>query len=84
MLNPANGERLQMFPKGELDQYIQSKSITKLGVIPFNPSVSLSCEAGIPIVEAHPQGVEALAFKDIADKIATQLFEKKDFASPTV
>ncbi len=74
MINPANGERMQMFPKGELDSYIQAKKMDKLGEIPFNPSVSLSCEAGIPIVEANPQGIEAKAFLEIADKVAAKLF----------
>jgi ATP-binding protein involved in chromosome partitioning len=74
MLNPANGERMQIFPKGELDSYIQAKKIPKLGEIPFNPSVSLSSEAGIPIVESHPTGVEAQAFKDIAVKLAAKLY----------
>jgi ATP-binding protein involved in chromosome partitioning len=74
MINPANGERMQMFPKGELDSYIKSKKIPKLGEIPFNPSVSLSCEAGIPIVEANPQGIEAKAFMEIADNVASKLF----------
>lgn len=74
MVNPANGEKLQMFPKGEIDSFIQNKKIDKLGDIPFNPSVSLACEAGIPIVEANPIGAEAQAFFSIAEKVAAKLF----------
>jgi ATP-binding protein involved in chromosome partitioning len=74
MLNPTNGERIQLYPKGEMDSYLQTKKIQKLGEIPFNPSVSLSSEAGIPIVEANPQGAEAKAFMEIAEKVAKQLF----------
>lgn len=74
MLNPANGEKMQMFPKGELDSYLQAKKIAKLAEIPFNPSVSLACEAGIPIVEANPVGVEAKAFQEAANKISSMLF----------
>ncbi|MEY4616474.1 MAG: mrp protein [Pseudomonadota bacterium] len=74
MINPANGERMQIFPKGEIDGYLKSKKIEKLGEIPMNPSVSLACEAGIPIVEASPDGAEAKAFCDIAEKIAAKLF----------
>jgi ATP-binding protein involved in chromosome partitioning len=76
MVNPTNGERMQLYPKGELDSYLGAKKIPKLGEIPFNPSVSLSCEAGIPIVEANPNGVEAKAFYEIADKIATKIFKE--------
>lgn len=69
MLNPANGEKIQLFPKGELDAYMQSKNVPKIGEIPFNPSVGLACEAGIPIVESHSSSPEALEFLRIADRI---------------
>jgi len=69
MINPANGEKMQLFPKGEMDTYAASKNIPKLGEIPFNPSVGLACEAGIPIVEANSNGAEAQAFMKIADHI---------------
>lgn len=69
MINPANGEKMQLFPKGEIDAYADSKGINKLGQIPFNPSVGMACEAGIPIVEANSNGAEAQAFMKIADEI---------------
>lgn len=71
MLNPATQEKIQLFPKGELDSYLDSKKLQKLGQIPFNPSVSLGSEAGIPIVESNSSGVEATAFAEIAAKLAT-------------
>ncbi len=84
MINPANGDRIQMFPKGEIEGYLQSKKIVKLGEIPFNPSVSLSCEAGIPIVESNPNGIEAKSFMAVADQIAQRLFTSEPVASPTI
>lgn len=69
MINPANGEKMQLFPKGEIDSYAQAQGIKKLGEIPFNPSVGLACEAGIPIVEANFNGPEAQEFMKIADNI---------------
>ena len=69
MINPANGEKMQLFPKGEIDSYTNAQGMKKLGEIPFNPSVGLACEAGIPIVEANSNGAEAQAFMHIADKI---------------
>nr|BFD58838.1 hypothetical protein CKG001_09450 [Bdellovibrio sp. CKG001]BFD62263.1 hypothetical protein BdHM001_09440 [Bdellovibrio sp. HM001]BFD67818.1 hypothetical protein HAGR004_28400 [Bdellovibrio sp. HAGR004] len=69
MINPANGEKMQLFPKGEIDSYAESKGINKLGEIPFNPSVGMACEAGIPIVEANSNGAEAQAFMKIAEEI---------------
>lgn len=73
LLNPVNGEKMQLFPKGEIDSYAQSKGIAKIGEIPFNPSVGLACEAGIPIVEANSSGAEAQEFMKIADRIRTIL-----------
>ena len=73
MLNPINNEPIQVFPKGELDQFLKAKNIPKLGEIPLNPSISLSSEAGIPIVESNPNGVEAKVFYSIAEKLALRL-----------
>ncbi|MNL51179.1 antiporter inner membrane protein [compost metagenome] len=69
MLNPANGEKIQLFPKGEIDSYADSQKLPKLGEIPFNPSVGLACEAGIPVVEANPNGAEGQAFMKIAERL---------------
>jgi ATP-binding protein involved in chromosome partitioning len=69
MLNPVSGEKIQLFPKGEMDSYIKAKNIKKLGEVPFNTNVSLGSEAGVPIVESYPDSVESLAF----DQIALQL-----------
>jgi ATP-binding protein involved in chromosome partitioning len=70
MLNPATNEKIQLFPKGELNSYLDSKKMSKLAEVPFNPSVSLGSEAGIPIVESNPEGVEAQVFKLLAAKLA--------------
>ncbi|MFS4460813.1 Mrp/NBP35 family ATP-binding protein [Bdellovibrio sp. HCB2-146] len=69
MLNPANGEKIQLFPKGEIDSYADAQQLPKLGEIPFNPSVGLACEAGIPVVEANPNGAEAQAFMKVAERL---------------
>ena len=70
LLNPATGEKIQLFPKGEIDQYLDAKKISKLGEVAFNPQVSLTSEAGIPIVEGNPKSNEAANFFAIADKIS--------------
>jgi ATP-binding protein involved in chromosome partitioning len=69
MIAPGSGERIQLFPKGEMDAYLDSKKIPKLGAIPFNPNVSLGSEAGVPIVESHPTSTEAQEFFKIADLV---------------
>jgi ATP-binding protein involved in chromosome partitioning len=70
MLNPLNSEKIQLYPKGELNSYLDSKKLLKLSEIPFNPSVSLGSEAGIPIVESNSEGFEAQCFKDLAKKLS--------------
>lgn len=72
-LQNSDGTRTQLFPKGELDGYLDSQKIPKLGEVPFNPSVSLGSEAGIPVVESHTQGTEAKAFLEIAETIRQKL-----------
>ncbi len=68
-LNPESKEKIQMFPKGDLKSFMDSKKIPMIGEIPFHPSVGLASEAGIPVVESHDSGVEALEFMSIAKKI---------------
>lgn len=56
-----NGEKTQIFPKGELNQYLDKEKLPKLGEIPLNPYIGQSCEMGVP-----------LFFKE--DKASTQIF----------
>lgn len=72
MINPANGEKMQLFPKGELDSYLQAQHITKLSEVPFNPSVAMASEVGIPVVVSAPQSPEAIAFETAARTILRQ------------
>jgi ATP-binding protein involved in chromosome partitioning len=69
MINPVNQEKIQLFPKGELENFIQKKDIRKLASIPFNPAVGLSCEAGVPVTESHSQSPEAKEFCKLAEQI---------------
>ncbi|MCB0369331.1 MAG: Mrp/NBP35 family ATP-binding protein [Bdellovibrionales bacterium] len=73
MINPSNNEKIQLFPKGELDQFIQSSQFKKLGEVPFNPSIGLASEAGIPVIESHSASEETKEFMSIADKLVELL-----------
>lgn len=64
-----NGEKMALFPKGELDKYLKESEIPKLSEIPFTPQTSMGCEIGIPIVHSKPDSLEAKVFQDLADKI---------------
>lgn len=72
MINPINGEKIQLFPKGELDQYLEQKDILKIGALPFNPQISMACEIGIPLLSlsADPKtATEVKEFFDICEHI---------------
>lgn len=73
MLMPGGTEKIQLFPKGELEGYLDSAKIPKLAEIPFNPAVGLGSEAGVPIVESYESSPEAQAFFKLADKIRSLL-----------
>ena len=66
---PGGGDPIALFPKGELDQYLDSKGIEKLAQIPFNPNIGLTGEAGMPVVESYPESIEAQAFMKLARQV---------------
>ncbi|MBT4762521.1 MAG: Mrp/NBP35 family ATP-binding protein [Bdellovibrionaceae bacterium] len=63
-------EPITLFPKGDLDTYLTANNIKKLSSIPFNPSVGLNSEAGVPIVEGQPDSEQAQSFMQLAKNIA--------------
>lgn len=66
---PGGTERIQLFPKGQIDSWLSERGFPKLGEVPFHPSVGLGGEAGIPVVESDPTSEEAKAFIAIAGRI---------------
>ncbi|MBX7231374.1 MAG: Mrp/NBP35 family ATP-binding protein [Bdellovibrionales bacterium] len=66
-------DKIQLFPKGELDSFLDSRKISKLAQIPFHPHVALTSEAGIPIVESQPQSDEGQIFKKIAEDLVKKM-----------
>lgn len=65
----ANGTKVQLFPKGDMNAYLDAKGLAKLAEIPFHPSVGIASEAGVPILEADPNGPESQAFLALAEKV---------------
>lgn len=74
MLNPVNGEKIQLFPKGDLENYLKEKNIPKLSEVPFHPNVSVGSEAGVPIFESDSDSLESKAFTTLAERISGLLF----------
>ncbi|ODS51101.1 MAG: hypothetical protein ABS42_00175 [Bdellovibrio sp. SCN 50-8] len=69
MLAPGTGEKIQLFPKGEMDSYLNAQKIPKLQEISFNPAVSMGSEAGVPVVESYDKSPEARSFFDLANQM---------------
>ena len=67
---PAGGDRIQLYPPGELNAYLDMRKMKKLAQIPFDPQLSLACEAGIPAVDSQPNSPEAQAFNQLAELVA--------------
>lgn len=72
-LRNEDGSQTQLFPRGELDAYLDSKKIPKLGTVPFHPTVGLSSEAGIPVVMGYPTSPESSAFHELAGNVVGQI-----------
>jgi len=69
LTHPATQEKIQLFPKGDLDQFLSERKLKKLGELSFNPQVGLSCEAGIPFISSHPTTRESDQFYRIAEAL---------------
>ena len=72
-METAEGETIDLFPKGQLDVFLKTKNIPKLASVPFHPHIGLSCEAGVPFLESRPDSKEAKAFLEAAGKIKSFL-----------
>ena len=66
-----DSEPIALFPKGQMDQYLEEQSIEKLVEIPFSPQIGLSCESGIPSVESGAP--DPTPFHDAATKILNKI-----------
>ena len=51
---PGQEKAIRLFPKGDLDSFLDVRNIPKLAELPFTQGVALSCEAGVPAVESDP------------------------------
>lgn len=65
---PGKEEKIQLYPKGELEHFLQQENIQKLGDIPMNPEVSQNCEIGLPL-KFKADSPENRPFMDIAERL---------------
>ena len=70
---PHCGERIEVFHHSERRWGIQSGDLPLLGQIPMDAAISRGIDAGHPLMQAAPDSVDAIAFRDIAGKLIQQL-----------
>lgn len=73
---PGTGERIELFPKGQLDTFLETNNIAKLTEIPFDPSIAMCTESGIPFVDGSPDSPSCLAFQKLSLSVSNQTQQK--------
>ncbi|MDZ4661774.1 MAG: P-loop NTPase [Pseudomonadota bacterium] len=64
-----NGEKAELFPRGELDFYIAQNKMTRILQIPFTQNLAKSAEIGISVLDAFPQDETADKFIELANML---------------
>ncbi len=70
---PHCGERTEIFSYGGGRKAAEQWQIPFLGEIPLNPDIRLGSDKGYPIVVAKPNSLEAKAFHEIAQLMASKV-----------
>jgi len=71
------GDTVHLFGKDKGRQLARMMEIPFLGSIPIDPLFSEAADAGIPVVNMHPDSLTATAFVQIAQTLANQLPAKE-------
>ncbi|MDW7710712.1 MAG: P-loop NTPase [Deferrisomatales bacterium] len=70
------GDTVNLFGKDKGQGLARMMEVPFLGSIPIDPLFSESADAGVPIVNLHPESVTARAFVQIAQTLAGQMAPK--------
>jgi Mrp family chromosome partitioning ATPase len=76
------GDTVHLFGKDKGKQLARMMEIPFLGSVPIDPLFSEAADAGVPIVNLHPESLTARAFVEIAATLARQLPPKEVEAAP--
>ncbi|MCL4275808.1 MAG: Mrp/NBP35 family ATP-binding protein [Anaerolineales bacterium] len=72
-LDLPDGTRMDIFGSGGGEQLAQATETTFLGKVPIDQNVRVGGDSGKPIVVSNPESAAALAFSEIAQKIAQKV-----------
>jgi ATP-binding protein involved in chromosome partitioning len=73
---PGCGHTENIFGKGGGEETAGRYGVPFLGAVPIDPRVVLAGDAGKPVVAKHPESPAAIAFAEIAAKVAEFVNEK--------
>ncbi len=72
-LDLPDGTRMDIFGSGGGEQLAQATETAFLGKVPIDQNVRVGGDSGKPIVVSNPESATALAFSEIAQKIAQKV-----------
>lgn len=67
---PGSEEKMQLFPKGQTDVFLQGKSDIQKFEIPFEPELGLACETGIPLNQMNANHSVTKTFEELAQMVS--------------
>ncbi len=68
-----HGDRYPLFGSGGGARLAASTGVPLLGSVPIDPSVAAGGDAGVPTVLGQPDGLPAEAFRNLAQRIVTEV-----------
>jgi ATP-binding protein involved in chromosome partitioning len=78
------GERAELFGHGGGARVAAQFDVRFLGEIPLVREIRIASDAGAPIVVAHPEHPQSRAFREIAQRIASEIEHRPQPALPTI
>ncbi len=70
LMVPGTDQKIQLFPKGQTDVFLKTKTDLRRFEIPFETELALACEMGLPLNQMNSSHSVALTFNEIAEMIA--------------
>jgi ATP-binding protein involved in chromosome partitioning len=70
---PHCGNVVDVFPRAAAERSIWGDGVPRLASIPLDPAIARAGDRGVPVVVGAPDGEQARAFGELADRVATVL-----------
>jgi ATP-binding protein involved in chromosome partitioning len=75
---PHCGKPVQVFHRSDRAWGVQDEGLPLLGRVPMDVAISRGIDAGHPLVQAVPDSLQAMAFREIASKVAGMFGSSSD------